>query len=159
MTSRVRYEATLSRKEAAAHMRREDDDERRMKNERMQAVRNRGAAAAAVPLEEEFTLDAPLEVMMTEDGFVGSWYPAILREIKTVDDQPSRAPVELTSIQAGLATDENQKEWVSLLQLRPEPPPTSAIANFAEALQPGDPVEMAHEGGWWEVPPRRRPPS
>ena len=94
MTSRVRYEATLSRKEAAAHMRREDDDERRMKNERMQAVRNRGAAAAAVPLEEEFTLDAPLEVMMTEDGFVGSWYPAILREIKTVDDQPSRAPVD-----------------------------------------------------------------
>uniref|UniRef100_A0A7S0J2T6 Agenet-like domain-containing protein n=1 Tax=Calcidiscus leptoporus TaxID=127549 RepID=A0A7S0J2T6_9EUKA len=41
------------------------------------------------------------------------------------------------------------EEWVPAELLRPQPPPTPSA--WRSALQVGSPLEMQHEGGWWQV--------
>ena len=41
------------------------------------------------------------------------------------------------------------KDWVSLSQLRPQPPPPPP--DFFHHIDIGEPLELYHEDGWWEV--------
>jgi hypothetical protein len=95
-------------------------------------------------------LEAAVEIVMQDEGLVGSRYPAI---VVSVDHAQKQAWVEHEQFFEDDAADgspgEPLRENTSFAQITPRPPPPPA--DFSKSLCVGMPLEVFHEGGWWEV--------
>ena len=89
-----------------------------------------------------------VEVGMEEEGLRSSRYSA---RILHLDLSEGRAFVEFSAFFAeGAESDETLlTDWVNVSQLWPPPPPPPP--GFFEMLKIGEPLEVYHEDGWWEV--------
>jgi hypothetical protein len=86
-----------------------------------------------------------VEVKMDEDGLRGSRYSA-----RIITIEAERAFVEFPAFFQSDEDDETHlTDWVRLEQLWPQPPPPPP--DFFERLEIGEPLELYHEDGWWEV--------
>ena len=106
-----------------------------------------GAAASSY----RFGFGMEVEVRMRDKGFEGSWY---LAEVLSVKDDGAcvvqyDALFEAPSADGQPATTPAQ-ETVKADQLRPKPP-SSTPENWEAKLMPGQPMELNHEDGWWQV--------
>jgi hypothetical protein len=94
--------------------------------------------------------EAAVEIVMQDEGLVGSRYPAI---VISVDHALQQARVEHEQLLEDDAADGSPgaplRENTSFAQITPRPPPPPA--NFAKSLCVGMPLEVFHEDGWWEV--------
>ena len=82
---------------------------------------------------------------MEEEGLRSSRY---LARVLQLDDE-GRAFVEFPAFFADETNDKLLTDWISCRQLWPPPPP--APPDFFERLSIGEPLEVYHEDGWWEV--------
>jgi hypothetical protein len=94
--------------------------------------------------------EAAVEIVMQDEGLVGSRYPAI---VVSVDHAQKQARVEHEQFFEDDAADGSPgaplRENTSFAQITPRPPPPPA--DFAKSLCVGMPLEVFHEDGWWEV--------
>ena len=94
--------------------------------------------------------EAAVEIVMQDEGLVGSRYPAI---ILSVDHALQQARVEHEQFFEDDAADGSPgaplRENTSFVQITPRPPPPPA--DFAKSLYVGMPLEVFYEDGWWEV--------
>jgi hypothetical protein len=94
--------------------------------------------------------EAAVEIVMQDEGLVGSRYPAI---ILSVDHAQKQARVEHEQFFEDDAADGSPgaplRENTSFVQITPRPPPPPA--DFAKSLYVGMPLEVFLEDGWWEV--------
>jgi len=88
--------------------------------------------------------DARVEVRMEEEGLVGSHYPG-----RVVGVEGSRAFIEFASFFSDEGGEHPLQDWVEIAQLWPVPPPPPP--DFFDRLAEGEPLEVFHEEGWWEV--------
>uniref|UniRef100_A0A7S3C2C9 Agenet domain-containing protein n=1 Tax=Haptolina ericina TaxID=156174 RepID=A0A7S3C2C9_9EUKA len=92
-----------------------------------------------------YTFGMEVEVMGHDQGFEGSWYAA---EVINAKDYAQL----LISYDSLFEEDNPTKqltEHVTADQLRPKPP--DPPANWQTTLVEGQPIEMIHDGGKWEV--------
>ena len=114
-----------------------------------------GEAVGARPawVEEAHEDADEVEVQMDEDGLRSSRYLARIIDF----DDIGRALVEFKDFnEDDSEADGNSeaevkllKDWVQVEQLRPNPPPYPP--DFFERLTLGDPLEVFHDDGWWDV--------
>ncbi|XP_009779475.1 protein AGENET DOMAIN (AGD)-CONTAINING P1 [Nicotiana tabacum] len=104
-------------------------------------------------LNTYFTNGAEVEVSSDEEGFRGAWYEGTvirpiskkLRRNDDEDDKKLRVLVEYKTLMADKKGTRRLKETLSLVQLRPRPPPERRrIFNVSEE------VDAYHNEGWWE---------
>jgi len=100
------------------------------------------------------TVGCDVEVLMTDEGFQGSRYPARVLKL-----QGARVEVEYEGLYAEGAEGADMfedaaeqpllHEWIGVRQLAAPPPKSSP--NFLCAAPIGTKLDMLHEGGWWPV--------
>ena len=94
--------------------------------------------------------EAAVEIVMQDEGLVGSRYPAI---VVSVDHAQKQARVEHEQLFEDDAADGSPGaplcENTPFAQITPRPPPPPV--DFAKSLCVGTPLEVFHEDGWWEV--------
>ena len=140
-----KWSSTTSRKEAVAHVLHDEATDRKLRN-RVRAA----SQPPPLPLAAQFAVGQRVEAAQTEEGMLGAWFGCKILEIKPgVGALSGKANVEMDDLDEADGGGK-LREWVSLVQLRPEPPDADAEA-FAASLEPGGHVEFAYVDGWWEV--------
>ena len=93
---------------------------------------------------ERLSSGARVEVTMDEEGMYGARYAGAV-----VETDDSRALVEFDELFEHDGDGAPKlREWVGGAALRPPPP---RARGFEARLRPGAPVDLWHNGGWWEV--------
>lgn len=110
-------------------------------------------------LNTYFTNGAEVEISSDEDGFRGAWYEGIVvrpiqkkqRRNKDEDDDDDessnklRVLVEYKTLMADKKGKRPLKEAMTLVQLRPRPPPERR-----RKFEVSDEVDAYYNDGWWE---------
>ena len=101
-----------------------------------------------------------VECWMRDEGLASSWYAAKVLRPKGTGAAAGSALLGFEQLLEDDDDGRHLEEWVPRALLRPVPPP--APDGFLEgsrslaAAAPGEHLELAHEGGWWQVSLRRR---
>ena len=94
--------------------------------------------------------EAAVEIVMQDEGLVGSRYPAI---VVSVDHAQKQARVEHEQLFEDDAADGSPGaplcENTPFAQITPRPPPPPV--DFAKSLRIGLPLQLLYNGGWWDV--------
>ena len=96
-----------------------------------------------------FNAGERVEVQGHEEGYYGSWWAARVLSSSTSAREGATVLVQYARLHSDGAPSKPIVERLPARLLRPEPP--RQLGNWAERLRPGFPLQMLHDGGWWQV--------
>ena len=97
-------------------------------------------------LLDQYAVGTLVEVQGVDDGFLGSWYGCRVLEV-----QERRSRLRLKLRYEACQEDDGSfwEDWFDIKHVRPAPP--AHDPQFIDTLSVGQPLEINHEDGWWEV--------
>ena len=97
-------------------------------------------------LLDQYAVGTLVEVQGVDDGFLGSWYGCRVLEV-----QERRSRLRLKLRYEAFQEDDGSfwEDWFDIKHVRPAPP--AHDPQFIDTLSVGQPLEINHEDGWWEV--------
>ena len=150
------WDTAATRRDAKAFYKHEEDEEVRLAEAReKKRTENPPSKASDEEVSHallgEFAIGDRVEITQVEEGMVGSWYAATVRELQAPAGEVAKALVEFDELLEEGGNSALLKEWVPLPRVRPLPPSASGFSAFLDELQVGDPLEYHHSDGWWVV--------